>query len=136
MSKTRYKERLGLRKFQALGKLNGMVEKLGSTAEFLNANDTQRAKTTLTLKYMSKMLARVTSLLDAMASKLAKLPAQPAPTLTWVTIARASANAPASLLVSLASGTPLPSLLSANDKTWVQQQVLKDAWTVLVQINC
>ncbi|KNZ81345.1 hypothetical protein J132_01635 [Termitomyces sp. J132] len=106
---------------KALGKLNSMVGKLSSIAEFLNANNAQRAETTLAIKYMSKMLAKVTSLLDTMASKLAKSPAQPDSTSIWMTIARASMDVPASLPVGLASSTSSPSLLLANNQTQVQQ---------------
>ncbi|KAG6877438.1 hypothetical protein C0993_007319 [Termitomyces sp. T159_Od127] len=42
---------------KALGKLSGLVEKLGSTAEFLTANDAQRAESTLALKSTSETLA-------------------------------------------------------------------------------
>ncbi|KNZ71521.1 hypothetical protein J132_09183 [Termitomyces sp. J132] len=52
---------------KALGRLSGLVKKLGSMAKFLTANDAQRAESTLALKFMSETLAGVSSSLDAMA---------------------------------------------------------------------
>ncbi|KAG5335875.1 hypothetical protein C0989_012667 [Termitomyces sp. Mn162] len=59
---------------KSLGKPSGLVEKLGSTTKFLTANNAQRAESTLALKLTSKTLVGVTTLLDAMRSKLANAP--------------------------------------------------------------
>ncbi|KAG5349626.1 hypothetical protein C0989_002689 [Termitomyces sp. Mn162] len=75
---------------KALGRLSGLVEKLGSMAKFLTANDTQRVKSTLALKSMSETLAGVSSSLDAMAFKLANTPQQSSLPIIWASIAKAS----------------------------------------------
>ncbi|KAG5349640.1 hypothetical protein C0989_002618 [Termitomyces sp. Mn162] len=79
---------------KALGRLSRLVKKLGSTAEFLTANNAQRAESALALKSTSETLARVSSSLDTMASKLANTPQQPSLPITWASIAKALMTSP------------------------------------------
>ncbi|KAG6882616.1 hypothetical protein C0993_009844 [Termitomyces sp. T159_Od127] len=117
---------------KAMGRLSSLVVKLGSTAEFLVANDAQRAESTLALKSTSETLAGVTTSLEAMVSKLASPPQQPIMLPTWASIAKASATQP--------NPNPLnqPTAVSAlppEDKVQVQQRVLRDARMVLIKFN-
>ncbi|KAG5721647.1 hypothetical protein E4T56_gene14634 [Termitomyces sp. T112] len=117
---------------KTLGSLSGLIEKLSSTAKFLAANNAQRAESTLALKSTTETLAGATTSLDAMASKLASTPMQPNATPTWATIAKAAAPNP-----PLFAPGQQPSVhnLSADDRVRVQQCVLQDARTVLIQFN-
>ncbi|KAG5349643.1 hypothetical protein C0989_002600 [Termitomyces sp. Mn162] len=115
---------------KTLRKLKGLVNKISSSAKFLSANDTQCAESTLALKAMSDTLEGVSSLLDALATKLVSPSTAPNSSSTWATMAS---------MALAGSPTPLPhqatlsSLLSVQEMLSVQQCQLQNACTVLVK---
>ncbi|KAG5350178.1 hypothetical protein C0989_012376 [Termitomyces sp. Mn162] len=117
-----------------MGRLSDLVEKLGTTAESLAANNAQRAESTLALKSMSETLAGVSSLLDAMASKFVSPPQQPIAPPTWASIAKASASPQPATVHSHQTSIPAYAL-STDDKIRIQQHVLCNAHTVLIKFN-
>ncbi|KAG5733049.1 hypothetical protein E4T56_gene3551 [Termitomyces sp. T112] len=101
---------------KAIGRFKGLVEKLGSTANFLAASDAKCAKTTLTLKATSEMLK-------------GHVPAAP---LTWASVAKASSSPS-----TLSDITKAPAMhdLSHEEVSKIQQCILHDACTVLIEFN-
>ncbi|KNZ78645.1 hypothetical protein J132_11086 [Termitomyces sp. J132] len=119
---------------KTMGRLSNLVKKLSTMAEFLAANDAQRAESTLTLKLTSETLAGVSSLLDAMASKFTNPPQQPIAPPTWASIAKTSASPQPATVHSHQTLTPAYAL-STDDKICIQQHVLHNACTVLIKFN-
>ncbi|KAG5724051.1 hypothetical protein E4T56_gene4498 [Termitomyces sp. T112] len=104
---------------KAIDKIGGLVDRLGSTADFLVANDMKRAESTLELKATSAMLEGVYTSLDALASKLAKSPLAPPQKPTWALVTKA---APATLTTKAPTQhPPSDSLLSPMEMLSIQQ---------------
>ncbi|KNZ72329.1 hypothetical protein J132_04019 [Termitomyces sp. J132] len=120
---------------KAIGRLEGLVEKLGSMANFLAASDAKCTETTLTLKATSETLKGVTILLGAMAPNTTNPPPRkhvPAAPLTWALLAKASSS-PSTLL----DITKAPAMhdLSHEEVSKIQQCVLHDTCTVLIEFD-
>ncbi|KAG5332063.1 hypothetical protein C0989_007281 [Termitomyces sp. Mn162] len=101
---------------KAIGRLEGLVEKLGSMANFLAASDAKCTETTLMLKATSEMLK-------------GHVPAAP---LTWALVAKASSS-PSTLLDIIKA--PAMHDLSHEEVSKIQQRVLRDAHTVLIEFD-
>ncbi|KNZ77680.1 hypothetical protein J132_04499 [Termitomyces sp. J132] len=111
---------------KALGRIEGLVEKLGSTADFLAANDAKRAESTLALKATSETLEGVSSSLGALASKLASPPptSVDASAPSWASIAKTAPKTTAPAPITRNAPT---NDLSPEDVSRIQQQSLRDA---------
>ncbi|KNZ81142.1 hypothetical protein J132_03134 [Termitomyces sp. J132] len=116
---------------KALGCIEGLVEKLSSTADFLTANDAKRAESTLALKATSETLEGVSSSLGALASKLVSPPPTSidASAPSWASIAKTApkTTAPAPITRNVPTND-----LSPEDVSHIQQRSLRDARTVLI----
>ncbi|KAG6862576.1 hypothetical protein C0993_002550 [Termitomyces sp. T159_Od127] len=112
-------------------KLVGIVDKIGSTAKFLTANNAQHAELTLMLKATSNMLEGVSSFLDALTFKLVSPPSAP-PSSLWTSIAKAM---PTNLSPLMPHQAPTINLLSMQEMLIVQQHQLQDACMILVGYN-
>ncbi|KAG6895126.1 hypothetical protein C0992_003050 [Termitomyces sp. T32_za158] len=119
---------------KVLGRLEGTTDKLSSTAAFLVANDANRAGLTLDLKAATDKLVGVTASLEARSSgSMCPPPPQPTDTpITWASIAKA---APKTTQPASAPRGPVDHSLSQSEITQIQQRVLCDARTVLIQCN-
>ncbi|KAG6875071.1 hypothetical protein C0992_005320 [Termitomyces sp. T32_za158] len=117
---------------KAIDHLGGLIERLNSSVDFIAANDTTCAESTLELKAASNKLEGISTSLDAVASKLASPPLAPlAETpVTWASIASTALKP---VLMGPSSQTSRLQHLSPADITQIQQHALRDARTVLIQ---
>lgn len=80
---------------KTLGKLSAAVDKLNSSADFISANDSSRAETSLTLNSVTKDLDRIASTLSNAVSKIqAPPPLGPLSQPTWASVAKAGNASP------------------------------------------
>lgn len=127
---------------KATDRLEGLIGKLGTSIEFLSANDTKRAEATLSIEGSSSTLSGLTTSLGVMVNRLEAASTQnQAQAATWASIVKGhQARTPLPPPPTFSSrGLPVASpghdSLRPKEHARVQQRLLQSNRTVLVSID-